>query len=444
MTGKDMNEAVHLFALLIKRIREEDGAEAKPCQGWAKRVYWTMKRFEGQFLYQTEFIPMMKIVRLGIRDVGDDVLGYTYPCQDKNRDWLQHTNVCFIPTPSDIYQDQQVSGAAGVDFEPRFTPEHCYPFRLVLHGKLIKDFLIHPELVSASDSPTVVCWWKAGPIKTCRIETLGNSGDRMYEGFVTIDSNRMKPPIKFGRPYRVREFLLAKDVLRETGSKRFEIAAEELFSERRLLEFVRELDMDSMDEDPPRWTEGDSLYNLSKAYLSDLSIRLKAKLAEVRLDQPPLYRTCCPAAHFTSSSFLIGLVPEAPLQSRALYIVEVKGRETRLLTGVTLGLFEGLRRVGLSLRHIHKAEWNLVFSFWVVTELDQYISEFEVLPKVLSQRSCSQPFQDLCALLQHLEACPRLTSPCSAYEGLSQIWSLSLGWQHMCLCQCRKQGSSGD
>ena len=400
---KDMNEAVHLFALLIKRIR----------------------------------------------DVGNDVLGYTYPCQDQNQHWLQVTPVCFAPTPSCVYQDQEVSDTAGVDFQPRFTPEHCYPFRLVLHGKLIKDFLLHPELVSVSEPPTVVCWWKSGPIKTSRIDTLGNSGDRTYEGFVTIDSNRMKPPIKLGRPYRVREFLLGKDVLRETGegplylrldrkrmeledrpryldymtgSKSLEIAAEELFCERRLLEFVRELDVDSMDEDKPRWTDGDSLFSLSKAYLSDLSVRLKAKLAEVRLDQPPLYRICCPEAHFTPSSFLLALAPEAPLRSRALYIVEVKGRETRLLSGVTLGLFERKRKVGLSLRHIRKGEWNLVYSFWPVTELDQYIGEFESLPKVLSHmHTSSQSALVLCelnTLLKHLEACPRLSSPCSLYKGV--------------------------
>ena len=171
--GKDMNEAVHLFTLLIKKIREEDGAETKPAPGWAKKVYWIMKRFEVQFLCQTEFPALTKVVRLGIRDIGP-ALGYVYPCQELNRLWLRSTQVTFVPTPTSLYQDQEVSGCAGVDFQPRFTPEHCYPFQLVVHGKVIKDFLLHPELITPAVTPQVVCWWKSGPMKACRLDTLSN------------------------------------------------------------------------------------------------------------------------------------------------------------------------------------------------------------------------------------------------------------------------------
>lgn len=238
----------------------------------------------------------------------------------------------------------------------------------------------------------------------------------------------MKPPISQGQPFRVREFLLAKGVLAEfcdrplylrLDKKRMEVedrphylayltgcqpvndTSEELFTSSRLLNFVRDLDMDSMSVDAPKWME------------TDLAVTLKDKLVAVRLDLPPVIRICSPVSH-AGSSLVLSVPAEARLASHSLYIVEVKGRDTRLLCGVTGATGT---QVHLSLTHIKRGDWSLVFAFWPIASLQSYILEFQALPAAVTQiSSCSgHPHSpcDLQTLLTHIRTCP---TPPSNYE----------------------------
>lgn len=452
----DHDKARNLVSLMVRRIAKIDGAN-KPPWTWYEQAFYRMKYIMPQFIAQTEFPPMEKCVRVVLADVPAGAQSYTYDQLPKNEKWLSSVSVQFAPLPSHIYQDQLVAGPAGVLYEPRFTPEHTYPFSFTITGHKVKDFYLHPELLSAQQEPPVTIWRKQGPIKRARQGSKETNGP--CKGYVTLNSNGMNPPVQPGRPYSVQCSRIDVTVL-DAGDKqhmclRMDKGGVQLedrpmyldycralfsgkgcklapksesvpiqppvklgnvsFSEKTLLDFVKELNLAQIAPELPAADPSSLSQTFARAYLQTLALRLHSLLAEIPQKQP----TChlhSPKTYLRPASFLIKLQPDSVLRRSTLYLVEIRrnNSDSQVLCGVTMSKSPSKPVMALSSKQIitpNSLDW-LSFSFWEVAGLACYVREFGRIPQaVLHVREalCGE-MQDwtLDRVLEHCRDCMKL------------------------------------
>lgn len=425
----DHDKARNLVSLMVRRIAKGDGA-SKPPWTWYEQAFYRMKYIMPQFLAQTEFPPMEKCVRVVLSDIPVGAQSYTYDQLGRNELWLSSVSVHFAPLPSEIYQDQLVAGAAGVIFEPRFTPEHTYPFSFTITGHKVKDFYLHPELISPEKEPTVTIWRKQGPIKRARQGSKETNGP--CKGYITLNSNGMNPPVRQGRAYSVqcsRVDVTVLDVVDRqhmclrmdkggvqtedralyldyckglfSGKKDFKatLLSEPVltqpvvrpgnvnFTEKALLDFVKELNLAQAAPELPSADPSNLSQAFAQAYLHTLALRLHSLLKGIPTNQSPICHLNSPKTYFRPTSFLIRLQPDSILRRSTLYLVEIRrnNSETQVLCGVTMSKKPSKPVMALSARQIvppNSLDW-LSFCFWEVTGLACYVREFGRIPQAV-------------------------------------------------------------
>jgi len=434
MYHKDTVEAKRLTLMLVRAVAAEDGVKGKIPTYWATHVYRTMKEFTLQLLIQTDLLPMLKWTRLGIREVPKGAADFTYPNLEKIEDWLSHTEVQFAPLPSNLYQARLVSNKPGVDFEPRFNPDHIYPFRMISFRCDSAELLLNPALMSPS-SPAEPVGWQKYSLAVKRPRQVGTRC-RILEGLVTVDSSSLKPPIEHGKAYVVRELgvqpgllnsLEGKDVSLRLDRARLEAEERAEYLERMnvlrsegvtppertvspVLELARDLDIDSLcvDSQPgPGVDPQDPLASYQRAYLSDLADLLKQKLAKTALERPPDARLARSKTFHRGSALIIRLdsVPHIPLNS--LYIAELRpaSQSPFLLCGVSLLSTESQPILAVNGKHVKRVEGRVDAELWEVAALEGFQREYEQLQSAVQHLACVAEPLGVKELLVHAQAC---------------------------------------
>lgn len=384
----DYYAARYFVCLLVRFIMRKDGVTAKPKWAWYTSVFMALRQLLPQLMYQTDFPALFKIVRLGIRTVSEGAADYVYPKLRKNELWLQTVNVDFNPLPSRIYQSMWVSGKAGEDFVPRFTPEHCYRCKIVMKGKRLKEFLVNPHLVCAERPPKRTCVLANYPRKRPRLAE--EEEDSVHEVYVTINSNSLKPPLQAGAPYLLDQISVDPELLRNFQCLRLDrkklereerpeyleyISALQVHSSqacRMVLAFARELNLETLDSEwPPGLTFRD--------FYEELSVTLKRKLCTMVLNQTPVCELHSPSVE-ASGSALVVKTHDLPLQIHTLYVVELKAAQSQLLCGVTQLQEDNKLVLALSRKHLSDPDLHAErLACWEVTSLLAPIQELAAL-----------------------------------------------------------------
>ena len=384
----DYYAARYFVTLLVRYIMQKDRITEKPKWVWHTFVFVAIRRFLPQFMYQTDFPALIKLVRLGIRAVPKGAADYVYPKLRENELWLQSVSVEFNSLPPRIYQSILVSGKAGEDFLPRFTPEHCYRCRIVMKGNSLKEFLVNPHLVSAENPPKRTCVKANYPRKRPRRPEEGI--DSVHEVYVTIDSNSLKPPIQPGAPYLLDQLSVDPEVLRDFHCLRLDrkklereerpeyldyVCSLQLPSNQAcsmVLNFARELNLETMESE---WPAGLTF----RDFFGELSVALKRKLCSAVLDESHVY-----ALHsrniYESGSALVIRTNDIPLPLYTLYIIELKGVQSQLLCGVTQLVEDSKVVLAFSRKHLsEKCTETVSLACWEVASLLAPIQELATL-----------------------------------------------------------------
>ena len=405
---KDTAEAKRLTLMLIRVIAAEDAVPVKVPTYWATHVYRSMKEFTMQLLVQTDLLPMVKWTRLGIRTVPKKAADFTYPCLDKNEDWLRTTAVCFAPLPPHIYQSQVVSDLPDRDFEPRFNPGHIYPFRMITFRTDSAELILNPGLVTRQAPPEPVGWQKFSQA----VKRPRHSGTRcrILEGLVTVDSSSMKPPIQHNQSYVVRELgvvpglatvLEGRDVSLRLDRARLEAEERPEYlmqmnemrkngvkpPERALnpvLELARDLDLDSLTtESTPVLDFSDLLTYYQSAYLSELAAALHNLLLETVLSRKADIRVVRSKSYQRGTSLVLRLDSMPHVSLSTLYVVELRNpvESPLVVCGVTLLSTESQPIMVINQKKMCKIEGRIDADMWEIVNLERYQAEYESLKK---------------------------------------------------------------
>lgn len=385
----DYYAARYFVCLLTRYIMRQDGASTKPKWAWHTFVFVSMRRFLPQLMYQTEFPALFKLVRLGIRAVEKGTRDFIYPGLRENEAWLNTVSVDFNPLPTRIYQSEWVSGEAGQDFLPRFTPEHCYRCRIVMKGTRLKEFLVNPQLVTEQRHPKRAC--VLANYQRKRPRQLEEGLNNVHEVYVTIDSNSLKPPLLPDYPYLLDQISVDPELLQ--GFPCLRLDHRKLEPEERpeyleyvralqqpssqacnmVLAFTRELNLDTMESE---WPAGLTF----RDFFCELSASLKHKLCTAVLDECPVCELQSPHLYESGNALLVNI--DALLKPHTLYIVELRGtQESQLLCGVTQLQDASKQVLTLCRRHLTESPQVSWLACWEVTSLLAPIQELSSLLK---------------------------------------------------------------
>lgn len=418
--------------MLVRTVAAEDAVKCKIPTYWATHVYRAMKEFTLQLLIQTDLLPMLKWARLGIRNVPKNSADFTYPDLEKNEDWLSRTEVQFAPLPSALYQNRLISSKPGVDFEPRFNPDHIYPFRMISFRSDSAELILNPALISPS-CPAEPVGWQKYSMAVKRQRQVGTRC-RIIEGLVTADSSSMKPPIEHGKAYVVRELgvqpglfnsLEGKDVSLRLDRARLEVEDRPEYLERMnflrkegvkppertvspVLELARDLELDSLSVDPlPANDKEDPLVIYQQAYLSHLAVSLKQKLTETALERPPDASIARSKTLHRGSAFLIRLDSVPHIALNTLYIAELRppSRTPLVLCGVSLLSTESQPILAISGKYVGRLEGRVDAELWEVAGLEGFQREYEGLAKAVAHLGCMGERPEVWELLEHARTC---------------------------------------
>ena len=365
------------------------------------------------------------------QQVGD----YGYPCVRRNREWLESTSVEMTELPESVYQVQEVSGAAGVDYQDRFTPEHCYPFCMTTKAGRIAEMIVNPALHTPTCEPVVTYWKRSGVIKR---QHEPEDYDKVYEGVITLFSPRFSPAVDHKMPYALRGFTVDAEVLALEESeqlclrldrKRLELETRPSYlqhmakkleqpsvhqvetlvvkpdcSKAALLAFARDIETT-----PPIQSGSSRLDLVRQAYLTDFSAHIKNLLLTLDTQNPPTARLIRPLILSRPSNLSFRIEPSSGLRLNTLYLVDLStDSRSQRSCGVTQLLTDN--RAALVLQVKPQQETIIVVSCWAVERLVKTVREFEALPEAARHvgRCGLGEDTDAKALLRHMRGCVRI------------------------------------
>lgn len=394
-----------------------------------------MQAYLPQFLCQVHHAAREKCVRLAIKSMPQQVGDYGYPCVRRNREWLENNSVEMTELPESVYQVQEVCGDAGVDYQDRFTPEHCYPFCLTTKAGKVAEMIINQALHTASCEPIVTYWKRAGVIKR---QHEAEDYDKVYEGVITLFSPRFSPAVDHKMPYALRGFTVDAEVLAleesdqlclrldrkrlelETRPRYLQYMAKKLeqpalprveslvvkpdCSKAALLAFARDI------QTTPSTESGSSRLDLVRqAYLTDFSAHIKNVLLSLDTQNPPIARLIRPLNLSRPNNLTFRIEPSSGLRLNTLYLVELStDSRSQRSCGVTQLLEDN--RAALVLQAKPQQETIIVVSCWTVERLVKTVREFEALPEAARHvgRCGLGEDTDAKALLRHMRGCVRI------------------------------------
>jgi hypothetical protein len=159
------------------------------------------------------------------------------------------------------------------------------------------------------------------------------------------------------------------------------------FTEKTLLEFVKELNTAQPVPELPAADPTNLSQTFARAYLQSLASRLQKLLVGISREQSPVCHLNCPKTYLRPTSFLIKLRPDSILKRSTLYLVELRrnNSEAQVLCGVTMAKNFSKPVVALSAKHViipSGLDW-LSFCFWEVTGLACFVREFSRIPQAV-------------------------------------------------------------